>query len=67
MTVGSHSHDVRHFKREDGKRGDRQVGCGLVAFLGHEMSRFAASCMAALATTLLPEHPVLGASRSTIA
>ncbi len=41
-------------------------GCALVAFLGHEMSRFAASSKSALATALLPEHPVPGASRSTI-
>ncbi len=44
MTGGSYLHDLHHFRREDGKLGDCQVGCGLVAFLGHEMSRFAASC-----------------------
>ncbi len=42
MTEGSYSHDLHHFRWEHGKLGDCQVGCEQVAFLGHEMSRFAA-------------------------
>ncbi len=54
-------------RRLDQVEKNEEVGCGLVAFLGHEMPRFAASCGSAFATMLLPKHPVPGVSRSTMA
>lgn len=41
--------------------GRLRIGCGLVAVLGHEMSRFAASCTSAVAPRRYHHIPALGA------